>query len=102
MHRTFLALGCFALLALAAPAAAADNGGGAVGGKCTATSANGTKITGVYTNDVDGLNCAGAAGSVNCKNSDGTDSGKCKAALTVHRPTNTMMAPATHPTGSTY
>jgi hypothetical protein len=70
-------------------AAVAKGGGGTVGGACTATDSNGHTHSGTYTNDVDGLNCAGPWGSVNCTNADGSSSGKCKdAAKTVPpRPT---------------
>jgi hypothetical protein len=61
-------------------AAVEKGGGGTVGGACSCTDAQGHSHSGTYTNDVDGLNCAGSWGSVACTDSSGASNGKCKSA----------------------
>jgi hypothetical protein len=59
---------------------------GTIGAGCKATDAQGKTHTGTYTNDVDGLNCAGDWGSVACNDGNGYDNGKCKDKARVVRP----------------
>ena len=69
-----------------------NNGTGPEGSACTCTDSQGNSHSGTFTNDVDGLNCAGSWGSVACTDSEGKDNGKCRAAMR-HLP----LPPISHP-----
>ncbi len=54
-----------------------------VGKACHVVSGGNKGQSGTYTNDVDGLNCAGSWGSTNCCDQQGKDNGNCKAGARV-------------------
>jgi hypothetical protein len=69
-----------------------SGGGSKIGNACTATTTQGKTYSGTYTNDVDGINCAGSWGSVACTDADGKSNGKCKDKATIRRPTGSGAA----------
>jgi hypothetical protein len=69
-----------------------NNGSGPEGSACSCTDSQGNSHSGTFTNDVDGLNCAGSWGSVACTDSSGKDNGKCRAAMR-HLPLPPISAP---------
>ena len=60
--------------------AQAKGGGGTTGGACSVISGANKGKTGTFNADGD---CEGSWGLSECKNQDGTDSGKCKAGAAV-------------------
>ena len=71
------------LASVAVAGAVPNSGSGTVGKPCTVTAGPNKGKSGTYTNDVDGLNCAGSWGSTACTGAGGAKQCKDKKAAMV-------------------